>query len=272
MTWISCPKVERPSGMAGWQSSGVFLGGGAYARRSLNGHRVYEFEWPMLKGEDSRKIVDFYEGVYGPGPFFWADPMAMDNLLPQSWATPSLGAYDAVPLSHDGSRPSLVQTSSNTFGFPIQSASFSGVVTPSNMDDRQKVWVPIPPGYTAHVYAWGAGAARVAAQTTVAGTATGSVQNAPWNEVTNGAPVPLSIVQSGSADGIFVFLNGPGSCIVTTIQVMLRPTSQTPSWKGFVSGQGHSGCEITDFGKEDYSAAMDKVQLTAVMTEVGQWL
>lgn len=268
--WIACPQVDRPSTSLKWSASGGYLNGGAFVKRSLSGARNYEMDFGLRSRDDARKITDFYDGVWGPGPFYWVDPMTTDkNVFPQNWATPSLGAYDGTPLLGNGTRPVLAPTAANTRELPPESAVYTGV----NQVDAaaHKVWIPIPDGYSLRVWGWGS----VTGTVVVRATRTDGVNNTiPLNAPgLVGAPIGLTVVGSPTVKGIHVLVRGIGNLTLTSLQAVYFQTGKAaPAYPGFISGQGHSGCEFTDFEQSDYSAAMDKVGITATLTEVGQWL
>lgn len=273
MTWISCPLVDRPSTRQGFSASGTYANGGSWVKRSLSGAKHFEMEWPLMSRDEARKITDFHDGVYGPGPFYWIDPMVADkNVLPQNWATPSLAAYDGVPLTVNLTRPTAVPTPDNTRGFPPETARYAlnqtlVQVTTAN----RRLAIPVPPGHTLRIRAFGVadGTVRARISRRNEGNSTVLVMNAVTAE-----PAISSIVDGG-ATGNFGYLSvdGTGTLDITAFQAIIYPTNKPVlTWTNFVSGQGHSGCEFEDFEQDDYSARMDKVRISAELKEVGQWL
>lgn len=56
------------------------------------------------------------------------------------------------------------------------------------------------------------------------------------------------------------------------VMVQVLPTGITPETGGYISGQGHSGCEWTQLPTRDmYSAALDLVGVSASLVETEQW-
>lgn len=264
--------VGADVGRVGYHSGFNFANGGAHIRRSLSGARTYSLDWtPTHTREALRPITDFAEGVYGPGPFYWHDPFFSDqNALAQSWATPSLGGYDGVILNGGVRRPELVPTSANSLGYPTETAVYTMT---SSMGEGLKHWVPIPPGYTGWVGVHGSysGVGVRVKPTTGPGTYGSTVTPAALS-VTSTKRVNTSF-PSSSCNGIELTLSGNGSCALSGIIVQVLPTGVTPATGGFISGQGHSGCEFDGFPViEAYSAAFDMVGTSVAMTEVGQWL
>lgn len=272
MEWVACPQVDRPSSRSGWSASGGYLSGGSYVKRSLSGSKAYEMDFGLLSRDDARKITDFYDGVWGPGPFFWVDPMTRDkNVLTQNWASPHLQARDGVPLTVNRVRPLLVDTPANTRGLPKQSARYViNQSTASVAAAGRRLVVPVPPGHTLRVWAFGSadGTARLRLSRQNEGTSQQLVMNAP------GGTTSTSSTIDGGASGNFAYFtaDGVGNLEVTAVQAVIYQTGKpAPVFTEFVSGQGHSGCEFEEFDQSDYSAAMDKVGVSATLVEVGQW-
>lgn len=267
--WVRCPSVEMPSSKSGWVSSMDYLNGGAYVRRSTAAHKNYTLSWNILTRDQSRPILDFADRLYGDGPFYWIDPVAARyNLLPQWFASPFQGLDDGIILTGDKARGEVVQTPMNSLGYPIRSIRYD-VTSGSN---PTKVWIPIPPGMTAWVGAHGqdgTGGEVVVTPTTGPAT-TGAPTTLTLLDVTDDTRVNASF--SGST-GIYVALGGEGTITLSGLMVQIWPTGMTPPTGGFISGQGHSGCEFTSQPEyTPYSDVFDQGAVIAEMTEVGGWL
>lgn len=270
MLWVPCPAVGADYGRAGASRSSSFLNGGAYRKLSRAGAKTYNLTWNRTERDALRPITDFAEGVYGPGPFYWSDPFAMDkNVLAQSFATPSLGGYDGVILTGGENRPDIVPTSANTLGYPVESA----VYTVTTGDAPLGHWVPIPPGYVAWVGAHGAAGSGGTVQvrpTTGFDTYAATVTLTPLSVTTD-----QRFNASFSGDdytGILIRLGGLGTITLAGMMVQVLPAGVTPEPGGFISGQGHSGAEFNDHPSiEAYSVAFDMVGMSAELTEVAQW-
>lgn len=271
MRWVPCPQVGADYGLSGSQQQADYLSGGSFVRNSMNKAKTFALTWSLTSRDDIRGVTDFAEGVYGPGPIYWSDPFNMDkNVLAQAMATPSLGGYDAPTLT-GGERPQLVPTSFNTLGYPTESASY---VTNIATDTPLRHYVPIPPGYTAWVGVHGsAGTGGAIYVLPTKGTAAaGSPTAATMLSVTNTTRVNLSVDSSSSVDGIEIYLGGTGSVTLSGIIVQVLRTGRTPEVGGFISGQGHSGCDWSTLPARDaYSAALDLVSVSAGFTETEQW-
>lgn len=273
MTWIPCPRIDYDASRAGWSTSDQYLNGGAYVRRSFSGAKRYNLSWALSAQADLRPISDFAEGIYGEGPIYFIDPFAQDsNLLPQYWGAPVMGARDGIVLSGtELTRPTLVSTPANTYGYPTSSAVY---MLGSNQD-RAEVYIPIPIGYQLWLGVHGSstGAAAVSVQ--------------PYsNNVASGSPVALSMLSvttnqrvnasySGATySGVVLKITGTsGTLTLSGIMAQLIPVGTTPPTGGYISGQGNGGCSFEKLPTlNNYSAALDKVGMSAVLVETQPWV
>lgn len=268
MVELRSPSVNVPSSKQGYFNKVDFLNGGTAIRRSTAGHKQYTMTWNFIERDDARVITDLADGIYGTGPIYIHDPIAADrNVLPQWWATPAQGLTDGLPLNN-GSRGEAATTPANSLGFPVDSITYT--VQPG---ETRRLWIPIPPGHTAHVGAYGSDGdgGTVVATPTV-------------DDVTDGTPVTLTLLDvtddsrfnetfdSTSFDGVELSLGGEGTVTLTAIMVQVLETGVTPTTGGFISGQGNSGLQfITQPQYVPYSAALDKVGVVAELAEYYGW-
>jgi hypothetical protein len=265
---MRAPSVNMPSEKRGFSNELQFLNGGASVRRSVASHKRYTLTWNAVERDDARLLLDLADNVYGPGPFYWHDPFVSDrNVLPQWWATPSQGGYDGLPLNA-GVRGALSATPTNTLHMPSQSIEY--VVQNNN---SRRLWIPIPPGHTAHVGVYG-----------VDGTG-GGVQVSPTLDGEEAAAPTLLTLMSvadnsrfnasfnnPSFDGIELSLTGEGTVTLTAMMVQVLKTGETPETGGFISGQGHSGLSFaTQPSYTPYSAVYTRAGLSAEFVETGGW-
>lgn len=265
---IRAPSVNMPSSKQGYFAKTDFLNGGTAIRRSTAAHKNYTMTWNFIERDDARVITDLADGVYGTGPIYIHDPFTNDrNVLPQWWATPAIGLRDGLPLN-DGFRGVATATPSNSLGFPTDSITYTVL-----SGQTRRVWVPIPPGYTAHVGAYG-----------VDGTGGKVVATPTVDASTDGTPVDLTLLavsdnsrfnesfDSASFNGVELSLGGEGTVTLTAIMVQVLETGVTPESGGFISGQGNSGLQfISQPQFVPYSAALDKVGVVAELAEYFGW-
>jgi hypothetical protein len=268
-TWIDCPKVDMPSAKTGWETSGVFLNGGAYKRSSVAAHKGYAMTWNKTSRDEARKVLDFADKIYGTGAVYWADPFVMDkNMLPQWFASPSQGLYDGLPLN-GGVRGTAIATPANDLAYPVQSIVYK--VLPSV--PTLPVWVPIPPGYSAWVGVHGATGTggTVTVRPTTGATTYGATTTLPVLSVTDDTRVSTQF-DGDSYTGIEVALGGNGTITLSGIMVQIIRNDRVPELGGFISGQGHSGCSfLTQPSYVPYSATLDLVAVSAEFIETEAW-
>jgi hypothetical protein len=268
MLELRAPSVNMPSSKQGYFNKVDYLNGGSSIRRSTAAHKNYTMSWNLISRDEARVITDLADGVYGHGPLYIHDPIAADrNVLPQWWATPSQGLYDGLVLN-DAERGESVLTPANTLNFPAESVRY--VVDAGR---TRRVWVPIPPGYTAHVGAFG-----------FDGTGGTVVATPTVDALSSGTPVTLTLMDvtddsrfnetfdSSLYNGVELSLGGAGTLTLSGIMVQVLETGVTPETGGFISGQGNSGLQFAaQPAYTPYSAALDKVGVVAELTEYYGW-
>lgn len=263
MQWIACPESGSERGSQGWQAGGQYLHGGAYNRQTFNAAKTRSLSWALNGRDVIRPITDYVEGVYGEGAIYWLDPFDADqNMLAQSFATPSLGARDGIILTGD-SRPQLVPTGSNPYGYPFESAIYQL----GDEGTAFKHWIPVPIGYTAWVGAHGVvGTSGVTVRTNTDTTVV------PLLPVNTSQRFNASFPVTDEQNGIELSLEGSGQITLSGIMVQVLRTGIMPKTGGFISGQGHAGMDFDGWpSKTAYSAALDLVGLTAKFIETEQW-
>ena len=273
MQWIPCAQAGSDQRTSTSNQGGQFLHGGSYRRQTLNGTKNRQLNWALAPRDSLRPVTDYHEGVYGPGPFYWVDPFNADkNVLAQSFATPSLGGYDAITLNGAIKRPQLVPTNANSLAYPPESALYSlNDVT----DYPVRHWIPIPPGHTAWVGVHGSlgSGGAVYARTTKGREAGGTPQELTILPVTSSTRVVDSFDSGTNVDGIEIWVGGTGTITLSGIMAQVIRTGVAPATGGFISGQGHSGMSFDgDPEVNVYSAAMDLMGVSAAFVETEQWV
>lgn len=277
MQWVPCPQVGATYTSNGRGEGGTFLHGGSFRRQTFNTTKGRVLTWPLASRETLRPITDYAEGVYGPGAIYWVDPFESDvNVLPQSFATPSLGCYDAITLNGQIERPRLIQTQSNDNGYPPQSAAYT---LNSVTDSPFRLWLPIPPGYRISIGAQGvsldgsSASSFVFAQPTRGTVASGVPAIAvPVRSVASTQHTTTHIDSSATVDGVEIYLGGTGEVALSGMMAHYARIGAPVTAGGFVSGQGHSGMSFDGYPERNaYSAALDLVGLSAAFVETEQW-
>jgi len=270
MRWIKAPQVGMPSAKSGRYSDAEYINGGAFAQSSTASHKNYRMTWESATRDQVRPIMDYRDGLYGNGPFYWCDPIAMQyNLLPQWLASPFQGLDDGLILTGKDARGEPVDTPANILNYPTQSIRY----TVAASDPVKKVWVPIPSGYTLWVGAHGQDGTggTVVATPTTGPTTTGTAVNLTLLSVTSTTRVNQSF-DGDTYGGVLVSLGGVGTVTLSGIIVQVFKTGTTPPTGDFISGQGHSGCSFSGWPDyTPYSAALDIVGLVAEFVETEGW-
>lgn len=262
------PSVGFPSGKAGFSSQINFLNGGASIRRSRASHKRYEMTWDSFTRDQARVILDLADQVYGVGDIYWHDPFVADrNCLPQWWGTPATGLDDGLPLNR-GERGTPIATPPNTLGFPVQSILYTCAGA------GRSVWIPIPVGHTAWIGAYGANGTggQVITTPTTGATTVGTASALTLMAVTDPARFNRSITAAGGRTGVLISLGGTGTVTLSGLMVQVLLDGVTPQTGGFISGQGHSGCQfVAQPDYTPYSSAFDTVGVVAEFVETGGW-
>ena len=270
---VRAPSINAGASSIRWVSQQVnYLNGGAYTKSSVASHKEYDFSWNLAPRSELRKMTDFAMNQFGPPPFYWLDPFAMDvNLLPSYWGSPFMAGYDGPIL--DGQsliRPALTPTPANPYFYPVESAIFTiGAVT-----TRPSVWIPVAPGYTVWIGAHGvAGTGGVVVATPTTGVAgVGTAVNLTMLPVTSSTRVNQSF-DSNTYNGVLVSLGGAGTVTLSGLIVEVFPTGVTPPLGDFPSGQGNSGCAFSNLPTlVEYSSGLDLIGITAKLIEINAWL
>ncbi len=268
--WIADPNVDMDNGKSGYATSGTFLNGGAWVKTSKTSARRITFTWSPRKRSRVQPFLDYADGIYGPGPFYYADPFAMNkNMLPAYWAAPFMNAYDG-PLRIGSSRPTLVTGSGITNGYPLESAQFSINTTSTGVPS---IFIPIPPGHRAYVGVHGSNLSGTTYPTVRqhTGTTAAAWETLTWMPKTSG---PTNWVSQSGRTGITLSfgasVNGSFRFDGAIVQV-LPEGSVTPSG-GFISGLGTAGLSFAEQPSVSaYSAALDMVGVSAELVETEPW-
>jgi hypothetical protein len=266
---MRAPSINVPSSKNSFFNELNFINGGTSVRSSVAAHKRYDMTWNLIDRDEARILLDLADGIYGNGPIYWLDPIAADrNMLPQQMASPFQASIDGIPLNN-GERPIRISTPNNSLFFPVFSARYD--VTASN---TKFVWVPIPPGHTAHIGVYGedvSGGKMLAIPTTQSGAAVVSTELTLMS-VTDDSRFNHTISASDGYNGFLLGLGGEGQITLTAAMVQVLEDGVTPETGGFISGQGHSGVRFV--GQPvytPYSAALDKVGVVASFAETGIW-
>ncbi|CAB4148738.1 hypothetical protein UFOVP536_21 [uncultured Caudovirales phage] len=281
-TWIKAPASNMDASATGYVNKIDFLNGGASVRRSNRTSRQFAMSWNgQMNGTDQAEnlqiVKDFYDGLYGAGPFFWLDPFATEsNLFAPHWAAPMLDELDWPSISATVTPTFTAGAYSNAY--PIKYATYA--LAGSHADTR-KFTIIIPTGYTLH-FGWHSTLANRTASSAA------GVRIVPYNlsGVAQTAVNPNSLLAGGttrtnatfagsSYSKVEIFLaNGSASAssvnIVAMIAQVLKNGSSVASG-GFISGRGTAQLEFSDAPKMTYISSginNGQIEMSANFTEV----
>lgn len=270
MQWVAAPAVDVESTRSGYNDRVDFRNGGVRTRRSKTTAKGYGLSWNFKSREDVQPILDLYNGMYGDGFIYYSDPFATDrNALPTWLSTPFLNCYDG-PWRNKGSRPAVSSAASSVNGYPIESATY----TVTSTDPLPEVFIPIPPGFTAHFGAHGAlvsGAAQVTVRKFLS-AAGGDVVAAPL--LTKEQNLTNVTVPSALYSGIGISLTSASSGVIRLDGMMLQvlPDEEPAPSGRFIGGNGSSGLSFATVPSEtSHSIALDRVSVAVDLIEEEAW-
>lgn len=281
-TWIKAPASSMDASASGYVNKIDFLNGGSSVRRSNRTSRQFSMSWNgQMNGSDQAEnlqvVKDFYDGLYGAGPFYWLDPFAMDsNLFAPHWAAPMLGELDWAKISATVTPTFTAGSYANAY--PIKYATYA---LAGSHADATKFTIIIPTGYTLN-FGWHSTIANRTASSAA------GVRVVPYNlsGVAQTAVNPNSLLAGGTTrtnatfDGssyskVEIFLaNGSGSASSVNIVAMIAQVLKTGvsvASGGFISGRGTAQLQFSDAPKMTYISAginNGQIEMSANFTEV----
>jgi len=262
--WIPAPKTGLSASSSAFFSDSQLLSGRAFVKRSAANHRRFNPAWTGPLNADSvsdslHTIKDFFDGIYGDGPFYWLDPFAIDtNLLAPNWASPMLSVGDWGSISSIGTA-ALVDTPANTKNYPYKSLqlTFDDVADASTKFAR----FIIPTGYKFH-FGWHG--EQESGDATIILRAYDRDDNSPTDFDT----VPLAVTSatrtnksiSGTAYSMVdvIIENPTASESVISIAGMIAqvlPEADAVAQGDFISGRGTAGLQFASAPSITYLSA-----------------
>lgn len=282
MTWVPAPAVNVSYKNNKFRQSGTYLDGGAYSFESNVGARSVELTWPPMPEKELDILRAFFDGVYGPGPFYYADPFAENNILPPWLSQPALqGGYDIDTNEYrDGSNAGLlgelfsstVQTVTPVDNrHPVKRLNFKPMFVATAA--QGPVWrFPVPPGYGVAVGMRGSLAAGVNIKV---GSDVSSVFNyvLPTTGTTRTSGTAAMVGGSPFVEFQLVSASGAGPSYISSLSACLTKQGQPPMQGDYQPGKGFGGLALTsDPQITGYSKAIDSVGMSVSLIEVGPWL
>jgi len=262
--YIPAPQTGLQASATGRFIENQLLTGKTSIIRSQGSSRRFQASWlgPMNAPEieDSlQTIKDFFDGVYGDGPYYWNDPYATTtNLLPPHWAAPGITRKDWPEIASFAVNE-FVDTASNINDYPTISAKYS--LGAGEFESIDKLTIIIPTGHTLH-FGWhgevesGDGGVRIKRYARNDGTET--TVDANVIEVTSSNRTNVAV--SGdvySRVEIYLYKPDTGASVFTVSGMMaqLLQGSTFPDLGGFISGRGTTGLEFASAPQIEYYSA-----------------
>lgn len=265
--WIKAPASGMSANNIGWATESQLLDGRAFVKRSNGSHKRYESTWngSLNSSDDAslQHIINFADGLYGQGPFYYLDPFAVNqNVMPANWAAPMLAETDWLQLT-DEIQPTFTTLDINNY-FPIKYATY---VTAAAFESERKLTVIIPTGYKFH-FGWHGPAA---------GSNTG-IRIVPYLRSTGAASTaanPAKIIAGGTTRTntnfsgttyshveIFLATSAAATVNITAMIGQVLPDASTVATGGFIAGKGTTGLEFAQKPTIDYySSAINDGQI-----------
>jgi len=262
--FIPAPQTGLQANVTSRFVENMLLTGKTSIIRSQGSSRRFEASWlgPMNSEEmtDSlQTIKDFFDGVYGDGPYYWNDPYATTtNLLPPHWAAPGITRKDWPEIA-SFNVDTFVDTDSNLNDYPTISAQYA--LGTGEVESSEKLTMIIPQGHTLH-FGWhgsvdsGDGGVRIKRFARTDGTET--VVDANVISVTSSNRTNVAV--SGdvySKIEIYLYKPDTGSSTFTVSGMIaqLLEVSNFPATGGFVTGRGTTGLEFASAPQIEYYSA-----------------
>lgn len=293
-TWIQTPQRGADVSAQGWNESGNFLNGGAFAFNSFNTHKEFDFSWRTTSSrKEAQTMMSFYSGTFGRGKLYFLDPLTMKtNVLPARWASPSITCdFEGESLVPGIDPLQVSQTNTDRLQLPVTSAQYQFVSHVQGDPRDVGVFIPVPPGYAALV--WGVSGATGGAsapRVRVGNVSRGGFVSPTVNPLPNATPSDLQYKLDGGAIysmnpgdiGIQLWFGGQvtgavvdGTLTVNALSVEIVPAesvvsySQSPRehWYG---GQGNEGVRFLQPPTYINNTGRDggQIEFAATFTEV----
>lgn len=161
--WVPCPDSPIEAVSDGASNETRLLNGGSYVSRTSANRRSYALTWTG-QTEELQPVKSLYDGLYGDGPYQFIEPGMMRNVLPPHWAAPALSGNGKWPSIVGGVQPVDTPNTFTTLNNNPFKATFTLPDATSVFTARTpRATIPIPPGATLRLRAWGSvtGTARI---------------------------------------------------------------------------------------------------------------
>jgi hypothetical protein len=272
--WVPCPTSPLTRTKVGNKVETLLMNGGTYVNDVGGNHLKFEMGW-LGTIPDLQPIKDMYDGIYGPGPFYFIDPTNQLNALPPHWAAPSLSGTQQWPTLVKGVVPVYGTTTISSIYTPppLQATYTFNNPVPVFDTSTPRLTLPIPPTQNLNFRVWGQRTGTAVIRANTYNRASGALST------TDIAPLPTGITASFSGatySHVELWLTKTtttASALVLGAMLATVSTSTTTAsvWSG---GQGHTGVKFqSELSESVYRAwGAGWTLASATMVEVGTWL
>lgn len=266
-SWIKAPASGMAAGSQGWGAESQLRSGRAFVKRSSASHRRFSPSWVgsynATEEASLQHIVNYSEGLYGNGPYYFVDPFAANqNVMPPHWAAPMLTETDWPELA-SGLAPTFSISGVNN-SYPMKYVSYT---TADGYASTKKLTLIIPTGYKL-AFGWHGPAAgsttgvRVVPYLRSTGLADTALNP---TKITAGGTVRTNTSISGTTYSrveIFIATTSASTLNITAMIGQIIPLASSVVAGGFIAGKGTTSIE---FGQrptiEYYSSAINEGQI-----------
>ena len=276
-SWIKAPASGMKASNVGWAAETQLLNGRASVRRSMASHRRFEPTWrgSMNSADESalQHIKNYAIGLYGDGPYYFLDPFTLNqNVMPEHWAAPMLGAKD-WPLLDDTVTTSFTAATVGN-DYPTKYASYE--VTTDNFVGSKKQVIIIPEGYKLH-FGWHGPTGssdlgvRIVPYTRSTGAAATAVNPTRLNA---GGTRRTNVSVNGNTYShveIFLAIDEADTIDITAMIAQVLPEDQVPETGSFIMGNGTTALEFAQHPDIDYYSSEvndGQIGMSAILVEV----
>lgn len=273
-TWIKAPASGLKASSVGWVNEQQLLNGQTFVKRSQGSHRQFSASWVGPTKVDSlednlQTIIDFSNGVYGDGPFFWVDPYAADtNLFSPEWASPALSVDsdwlplfdEALPIVQERALTSELSADvgANTQGYSPYTAVYSAAGTETLVSNTFSFYIPT--GYTLWLGFHGDIDSSGGAYYTTYNDAGTLIASTKMNQLGVNSTIrvntPISSTVANRVDVSFAKTT-TSACVfkISGLIAQMLPTGVSPAAGGFISGRGTRSLKFSSFPEIQYYSA-----------------
>ena len=281
---IPAPAVDMVSNQTRFGTSGIYVSGGGYVRRSQFGAQTLSVSWNNLNSEDIAVLRNLNEG----GIFVWDNPLARSNVvLPWLARHGDLGQGSSGMFGYSTqtyllsrfpkiTNPEFALLSGSYSGYPGLSYATKYTVNSGGISPRIGLFV-LPEGY--RVQAWAVGETTGLTRISIT-KYLGPVETAivPFNmPTTDNTELPTdysTLTNSGNGTALVqLTVGGEGELTLQSLQLRVEPIGSPEEPLTYSPGLGNSGMEFTEEGLSivQHSAALDMQSATATWMETGWW-